>query len=244
MHGKSKKGKGTPADDFDDIIAHATHLNASIATTSSSSTNSIGKRSGSINANIDSSSSSSSQVPPTDEDSDEIITQLCIAGDIVRLRRHLGRPGRRIGALPMRHAALHVKLHIVRCLVEEYDADINEPYDNGLTPLFAAAQNGHLSLVWCMGKKLGADVNKAGYDGGTPLYVAAQNGDLGVVLCLVKELGADVNQTINNDGFTLLHLAAQTNNLDVLRCLVECGASSSVAMTDTISNEYCQSSNE
>jgi hypothetical protein len=199
MPAKSKKVDAPQADDFDDIIAQAEQINASVSSSignssSSSSSDANNVRSGSIN-------SSSGQVPPTDEEANVTLIHICIAGDLVRLRWYLQRTDRRFDARPVCHAAVCGKLDIVRCLVEEYGADINGTFDKGCTHLFCGAQYGHLALVRCMVTELGADVNKAGDDGGTPLFIAAQSGHSAVALCLVKELGADVNQA---NRYTLL----------------------------------------
>jgi hypothetical protein len=250
MPGKIKELKGPPADDFDDIIAQATQLNASIVTTSSgssSSNNSISRRNAN-NASTSSSSRSScstgsgsgisgrrsrsNHALPTEEEVEKVLTQMCIAGDLVRLRRYLGPRDRRISARPLLYAAAYGKLDILRCLVEEYGADGNEGDDDGDTPLYYAAHEGQLKVVQCLVKELGADVNQASNDGRTPLFIAALEGRLKVVQCLVKELCANVNQA-SNDGCTPLFIAAQEGQLKVVQCLVkELGADINQAAPD------------
>jgi ankyrin repeat protein len=116
------------------------------------------------------------------------------------------------------------KLEVVRFLVKEAGANVNQAASDGTTPLVLAAQEGQLAVVLFLAKELGADINQAKHDGATPLYIAAQKGNTAVVQYLVKECGADVNQT-TDDGCTPLMAAVQFGQLAVVQCLVkECGA--------------------
>jgi ankyrin repeat protein len=135
-------------------------------------------------------------------------------------------------------------LDIVRYLVKELGANVNQTTLSGATALHNAARQGSLDVVQCLVKELGAA--QALINGATPLYVAAHHGFLYVVQCLVKELDADVNAALliaaqnanldvlrclandfgadvnkaRKDGATPLYIAVQMANLDVLRCLV------------------------
>jgi ankyrin repeat protein len=106
----------------------------------------------------------------------------------------------------MQVAALNGNLNLLRCLVEEYGADVNEEYE-GYTPLLCAAHKGHVALVCYMVRELGVDVRQAGVNGCTPLHIAAREGKLDVVVCLVRELDADVNKAAD-EGSTPLYIAA------------------------------------
>jgi ankyrin repeat protein len=122
------------------------------------------------------------------------------------------------------------RLDLVRFLVEELGADVNDRGPMGFTPLYAAAERGHIAIVVCLVKELGAHVDLAAEDGATPLHHAAQVVHLTVVRILVKELDADVNfRTLK--GSTALYAAAQNGHLDVVICLVkELGANADIAM--------------
>jgi ankyrin repeat protein len=121
-------------------------------------------------------------------------------------------------------------LDIVRCLIKEYGADVNEA-SPGYTPLYVAVQNGHVALVECLVKELGANVHQATNDGRTPLHIATQKGNRDMLRLLVNELGADVNQATTS-GATPLHCAVDYGFLDVARCLVkELGADVNRATT-------------
>merc|ERR1712195_49310 len=98
----------------------------------------------------------------------------------------------------MYFAAALGHLEVVRALVTELGAEVNQAIQNGCTPVFIAAYQGHLEVVRALVTELGADVNQAKQDGTTPLYIAAQNGHLEVVRALVTELGADVNQAMKD----------------------------------------------
>jgi ankyrin repeat protein len=117
-------------------------------------------------------------------------------------------------------AAFLGNLEVMRCLVNDYGADVNQANDNGFTPLFTAAQAGHLAAVRCLVMDFGADVNKGKKDGSTPLMIAANMGHLAVVQCLAAELGADVNHA-RKDGMTALLISVLNDHVLVVRCLVE-----------------------
>jgi ankyrin repeat protein len=135
-------------------------------------------------------------------------------------------------AQPLYNAAGYGMLEVVRFLVKEAGADVNEAYEKGYTALYAAAQERNIAVVQCLVKELGADVNQANRDGCTPLYIAARKGHMAVVLCLVKECGADINRATHK-GFTPLYIAALWGHLAVVICLVkECGADVNQATHD------------
>jgi ankyrin repeat protein len=58
---------------------------------------------------------------------------------------------------------------VVRCLVKEFGADINQAEKGGCTSVFLAAQEGHVAVVQSLVRELGADINQAANDGYTPL---------------------------------------------------------------------------
>jgi ankyrin repeat protein len=98
------------------------------------------------------------------------------------------------GALPVFMAVQKKHLHILRCLVLEFGADINQlQVDDmyGATPVHMAAEEGFLELVRCMVEELGADVvNKTMKDGRTPLMAASRGKHKMVAKYLIKH-GAD-----------------------------------------------------
>jgi ankyrin repeat protein len=49
---------------------------------------------------------------------------------------------------------------VVRCLLKDFGADVNQAMENGTTPLMVAAESGHSAVVQC----LGVDVNLANHD--------------------------------------------------------------------------------
>jgi hypothetical protein len=81
---------------------------------------------------------------------------------------------------------LETYLGMVRCLVTELGADVNQAKHDGCTPVYIAAENGDLNMVRCLAKDFLADVNKAKLNGATPLMVASTFKHADVVTWLVK----------------------------------------------------------
>jgi ankyrin repeat protein len=128
------------------------------------------------------------------------------------------------GATPLLVAGQQGHLEVVRVLVAELGANVNQGTQDGVTPLYAAAQQGHEEVVRVLVAELGANVNQGTQNGVTPLHFAAEDGNVEVVRVLVAELGANVNQGTQN-GATPLIAAAQHGHMKVVRLLVaELGA--------------------
>jgi hypothetical protein len=138
-----------------------------------------------------------------------------------QLQRWAKRGIRVSSGLPLVHAAGFVNVDVMRFLVNDLGADVNQAI-NDCTPLYAAAQECHLDSVRCLANELGADINQGDRIGSTPLINAARNGRLAVVQCLVKKLGADANRA-EPEGGTPLYIAAQMGHLAVVQCLIQEG---------------------
>jgi hypothetical protein len=66
-------------------------------------------------------------------------------------------------------------LDVVRCLVKELNAVVNQASENGPTSLRIVAEEGKLDVVWCLVKELDVAVNGATHKGYTPWAVAVGN---------------------------------------------------------------------
>ena len=86
------------------------------------------------------------------------------------------------------NAAGQGNLEVVRALVTELGANVDQATQDGATPLCVAAQEGHLTVVRALVAELGANVDQAMQDGTTPLFIAAHKGQLEVVRALVTKL--------------------------------------------------------
>jgi hypothetical protein len=107
---------------------------------------------------------------------------------------------------------------VLRCLVQELGADVNQTALHGETPLVVAARLGSLTVVRCL-IDLGAEVNQATSDGDTPLIVAAAQGCLAVVRCLI-ELGANIGAG-DDQGYTALLESACNGQFATTQYLLE-----------------------
>jgi hypothetical protein len=151
----------------------------------------------------------------------ELAPGVRLCRDISLLRRWARRGVRVSSGLPLVHAAGFGDVEVMRFLVSDLGAGVNQAM-NDCTPLYAAAQECHSDSVRCLVNELGADVNQGDRVGFTPLINAARNGRLAVVQCLVKELGADANRA-EQEGGTPLYIAAQLGHVAVVQCLIQEG---------------------
>jgi hypothetical protein len=89
-------------------------------------------------------------------------------------------------------------IHVVRCMVNDLGADVNQAFDDGWTPLCLATDKEDLVLMRFLGVELGADVKLAMVSGSgyTPLNLAVNRGNISAVRCLCEDLGADANRTM------------------------------------------------
>jgi hypothetical protein len=88
-------------------------------------------------------------------------------------------------------AAENGDLDVVKLLVRELSAAVNQRSYEGCTPLYIAATNGHLDdVVRRLVKEFGADVNQATKVGGTPVMTAAQN-KFGEIAAFLIKYGAN-----------------------------------------------------
>jgi hypothetical protein len=93
---------------------------------------------------------------------------------------------------------------MVRCLVKEFGADVNQANrDDGFTPLHAAAQFGQTDLVQCLINELGADFNHADEEGWTAIDKARKKGHQAIVFIIeaaVLEAATQANLGITSGG--------------------------------------------
>jgi ankyrin repeat protein len=209
----------------DPIVAVATSINTSRSSSSSSSTSSSSLKSA---TSAPTSTGPKSGVPPEPAEekvSEDKIVQACIRGDRAQLRRWARRGIRVSSGRPLVQTAAHGNLDVIRYLVNDVGADVNQADDQGFTPLLMAAQNAHLDSMRCLVMELGADVNQTELTGNTPLIIAVLNGHLSVVRCLVDEIGADVNLA-NEGGLTALMVAASNKHHKIAAYLMRHGEDS------------------
>jgi hypothetical protein len=137
---------------------------------------------------------------------EEMITAAAEVGDLEQLREW-GRHGVRVGTIePLIAATCGGFPEVLRCLVRELGADVNQARLRGTTSLIVAADEDNLAVVQCL-VQLGADVNRVmDDDGDTPLLTAAEVGNVAVVRYLV-EAGAWVGAVGDLNDTALLRSA-------------------------------------
>jgi hypothetical protein len=95
---------------------------------------------------------------------------------------------------------------LVKLLVDEFKADVNQSNYSGQTPVDVAVENGHACIIRSLVERR-ADINKTNRLGQTPLYLASQRGDKAMVHLLAGELKADVDQA-DEDSQNPLYVAS------------------------------------
>jgi hypothetical protein len=159
------------------------------------------------------------------ENSDEVVVTEYMIGmavrarDLERLTVWAGQGVRVTSTDPLFVAARIGHLDMVRLLVQQMGANVNQP--PGETPLIVAAYCDNTALVRLLVTELGADINHGSLHVGSPLMMAASRGLRAVVQVLV-ELGAKVG-AVNVYGSTALHLSARNGHYLTMQYLLEEG---------------------
>lgn len=114
----------------------------------------------------------------------------------------------------------HNIFEIVKTMVEA-GVPVDEPNNEGLTPLHLAIYRNDLKLINYLLSK-GADVNKKCKDELSSLYQATEYGYPKLVE-LFLDHGAEINAG-NDEGLTSLHIACLSNNETIIKILLQRGA--------------------
>ncbi|KAG6974038.1 hypothetical protein JG688_00003251 [Phytophthora aleatoria] len=128
------------------------------------------------------------------------------------------------GSRALVKAAYNGKIDAVRCLVEEYDMDVNVTNDDGYTCLMKAAytalviasRNGKIEVIRYLAEQCGADINVVNKEGFTALSVAAADGDTNIARYLADGCRAAVR-----DGKSAPMRAAENGRIEIVQYLVE-----------------------
>uniref|UniRef100_A0A915Q5P9 Sex-determining protein fem-1 n=1 Tax=Setaria digitata TaxID=48799 RepID=A0A915Q5P9_9BILA len=125
------------------------------------------------------------------------------------------------GAPALWAAAAAGHLEIVRYLVEEIGADINQTTQSNSSPLRGACYDGHYEIVEYLVEK-GADIELANRHGHTPLMIAAFKMRVDIVRFLLEH-GADPCRA-SAKGNTAMHDAAEAGSDEIVYMLLKAGA--------------------
>ncbi len=110
------------------------------------------------------------------------------------------------GFTPLFIAALRGKSQVVRLLLEQYGVAVDQPAEDGRTPLYAACESGSVECVRAL-IGAGASLESRRSDDTTPLIVASYFGHAGVVELLLLN-GAKLSPR-DEDGHALDNARAQ-----------------------------------
>lgn len=121
----------------------------------------------------------------------------------------------------LQRAAFDGSAKLTAALLSKASIDINEPNDEGFTPLIMASQEGHHRIV-AMLLENGARLSSTSDDKATALMMSAQNGHV-IITKLLVDAGAELEAS-NRFGATALQLAADGGYIDVVKLLIRAGA--------------------
>jgi len=121
----------------------------------------------------------------------------------------------------VRAAARHGDLkELKECLAK--GMHVNDPDDDGSTPLLMAVCYGHIECVEAL-LEAGADPSLSGKHGITPVFFACQEGHVSCLTQLIAK-GGDLNTPNSQDGGTPLYIASSKNNAECVELLIHAGA--------------------
>ena len=126
----------------------------------------------------------------------------------------------RSGVSPLHVACKKGNLSLIRTLIHDYHADINDKDSSGKTPLTLALENERDETMLALISEFGCDpTNIKGEDGVSPLHVACKKGNLSLVRTLIRGYHADLNDE-DIFGKTPLTLALESERDEVMLVLI------------------------
>ena len=125
------------------------------------------------------------------------------------------------GASALSDAAAHGDAAGLEKLIKTSAADVNQPGQDGMTPLLWAVQGNDVEMARML-LGAGADANLPNRYGIAPLWVAATNRNPALV-ALLLERGANASATLPN-GETALMAAARSGDVESINALIHAGA--------------------
>jgi ankyrin repeat protein len=139
-------------------------------------------------------------------------------------KKVIGEVDTKTGGNALHVAAAYGHLHFIAPLIEA-GINVNQPDNDGWTPVYIAADNGHANIITAL-KAVDADVDMPNGDGITPIYVAVENEHAAAITAL-GAAGANMD-ALNSDGFAPICMAAQIGDATTMTALLEAGANASL----------------
>lgn len=123
---------------------------------------------------------------------------------------------------PVADAAMNGDLDLLRRLVQQEQADVNEPQVDGARALHWATHSNDLAMAEFL-LDAGADPAVLNRVGAPPMLSALINGNAEMIELLLEN-GADANHAVSTTGDTPLMLAARTGIIEAVEVLLDHGA--------------------
>lgn len=171
--------------------------------------------------------------PRTQTQTERLLRQRIMRGDVESVRILIGRPGVDINghiacqSIPLHLAVGFRQVDIIKELFKVQGMDINARNQEGLTPLSIACQQGSVEVVRALiqatdadGTRMNLNIDAQIASGYTPLYLAAYAGHAAVVAELLQVPGVNVNAPLRF-GQTALLAACRHGHAQVVQELLK-----------------------
>ncbi|XP_062897896.1 ankyrin repeat and death domain-containing protein 1A-like isoform X1 [Mobula hypostoma] len=124
----------------------------------------------------------------------------------------------RLGQTLLHCAAVQGHPSVIRYVVEDLEGiPVDDPDQNGKTPLLLAAESGHSDVLSLL-CELGCDLQAVDKESNSALHLATRRGHAELLSFLTSAICSDAQ---NQDGLAPLHLASQAGHLSCVRTLLD-----------------------
>ena len=125
-----------------------------------------------------------------------------------------------VGESPLHVACKNCNLDLIRILIRDYNADLNNKDSYGETPFVLALENEGDEVMLVLISEFGYDpTNIKGRNGISPLHVACKKGNFSLVRTLICDYHADLNDK-DIYGYTPITLAIENERNEVMLVLI------------------------
>ena len=124
------------------------------------------------------------------------------------------------GMTPLHSASFNGHIEVVKYLIEQCHANVEEKDNSGWTPLHYASVNGQIEVAKYLIEQCHANVEAKDNDGNTPFKTFLEKENIEVIKYLFEQCYENV-EAKDNEGRTPLHYASKKNQIEVVKYLIK-----------------------